>query len=35
MDDYKDESLETTKLHQLNVSVKHPLASITMTKYFE
>lgn len=34
MDDYKDVSLETTKLHQFNVRVKCLLASI-MTKYLE
>lgn len=35
MDEYKDVSLETTKLYQFNVSVKRPLASIVMTKYSE
>lgn len=35
MDDCKDVSLETTKLHQFNVSVKRPLASIMMTEHFE
>ena len=35
MDDYKDVSLETIKLHHFNVSVKCLLASIMMTKYLE